>query len=522
MREKNRQQEAERVTTRNKLIKWLTGAGVLLVLCFLPIVYDDFYFNMLQTKYKFYYFSMIFVSVSLLTILLYYSDTGKTREKVNKAWRGNLSLTDWAMIVFLIIAAVSTLLSEYKLEALWGNEGRYSGLFLILIYGMTYFVITKFFRMKKWYLDAFLLVAIFVCLFGITDYFQMDLLGFKKNVAVEQLDMFTSTLGNINTYTAYVGMVLGVAIALFATSDGRLKTCFYYVAMIIGSFAIVLGTSDNAYLALGAIFAFLPCFLFQSRRGMKRYVIVLASFITVVQCVDWINLGMKDRVLGINGIFNLISQYQHLAYVVAALWGIVVGLYIWDYVKRPKEDFVGNWFRYAWCGLLLLLFCLVIWLIYDANIGGNAERYAGLSNYLVFDDMWGNNRGVAWRLGMEEYLKFPFIQKLVGYGPDTFGILMVENRKKEMTSIAAQIYDSAHNEYLQYLVTVGILGLLSYLTFVGSALVRVIKKVKKSSYLTAIVLAMICYLAQAVVNISLPITTPIFIMFLSMGMAENE
>ena len=44
------------------------------------------------------------------------------------------------------------------------------------------------------YLDAFLAVGIFVCVFGITDYFQMDILGFKVNMMDEQKAIYTSTL----------------------------------------------------------------------------------------------------------------------------------------------------------------------------------------------------------------------------------------------------------------------------------------------------------------------------------------
>lgn len=518
----NKKKAMERIEKRDKLIAWITGGAVLLVLCVLPLVYDDFYFNMLETKYRFYYTSMLIAGALLLLVILVYGGVGKEKENVPGAWWKHLSITDWGMTVFLVVSILSTLFSQYKFESFWGNEGRYSGSFLILIYGMVYLIITRFFRMRKWYLDAFLAVAIFVCLFGITDYFQMDLLGFKERMASEQLNMFTSTLGNINTYTAYVGMVLGVAIALFATDKGWSKTCFYYVTMVIGFFAIVLGTSDNAYLALGAIFAFLPCFLFRSRSGIKRYVVIVATFFTVVQCVDWINTGMPDAVLGISGIFSIISRYRHLVYIVVGLWGVAAVLYLVDYVKKPATDFVGSWLRNIWCALLLALVVSVVWMLYDANVTGHAERYAELSNYLVFNDAWGNNRGVAWRLGLEEYGKFPLIQKLVGYGPDTFGIIMVENRKSEMVNIAAQIYDSAHNEYLQYLVTVGILGLISYVTLVSSALVKAIKNAKDSPYLLGVVFAMICYLAQAVVNISLPITTPIFLMFLMIGVAKGK
>ena len=36
------------------------------------------------------------------------------------------------LILFIILASLSTILSDYKFESFWGNEGRFSGLFLYL------------------------------------------------------------------------------------------------------------------------------------------------------------------------------------------------------------------------------------------------------------------------------------------------------------------------------------------------------------------------------------------------------
>ena len=42
----------------------------------------------------------------------------------------------------------------------------------------------------------------------------MDLLGWKKGVSNEQGNLFVSTLGNINTYTAFVALTMAVAAAV--------------------------------------------------------------------------------------------------------------------------------------------------------------------------------------------------------------------------------------------------------------------------------------------------------------------
>ncbi len=64
-----------------------------------------------------------------------------------------------------------------------GTFGRYNGVFLITLYTVVYFLVTRFFRFRQWYLDLFLVTGMLVCGFGITDYFRMDLLHFKAELS---------------------------------------------------------------------------------------------------------------------------------------------------------------------------------------------------------------------------------------------------------------------------------------------------------------------------------------------------
>ena len=114
-----------------------------------------------------------------------------------------------------------------------GNEGRYTGLFLITWYVVSYFCISRFWKYKSWYIDLILIAGVLVCLFGITDYFNLDIFKFKALMLPEQRPIFTSTLGNINTYTAYVGIITAIATVLFVAEKKRIKMFFYCVCMVI-------------------------------------------------------------------------------------------------------------------------------------------------------------------------------------------------------------------------------------------------------------------------------------------------
>ena len=53
-----------------------------------------------------------------------------------------------------------------------------------------------------------------------------------------------------------------------------------------------------------------------------------------------------------------------------------------------------------------------------------------------------------------------------------------------------KVFDSAHNEYLQYLVTIGLLGLISYMTVLISLVVRCVRKCRDNSVLLIVIVVL--------------------------------
>lgn len=504
------------------------------ILAVFPLYYQNYYFDILKAKYGFYWITVAAVAVVCLVVALvfFFIDRMEYEKANSKRFFNCFRLENLKkqpaaykfLILFLILAALSTLLSDYKYESFWGNEGRFSGLFLIALYGLSVFLIGKLGKIKKWHLDLFLITGVLVCLFGITDYFRMDVLGWKANVTSTQVDSFTSTLGNINTYTAYVALVMGVACGLFATEKNIIRNIWYYAVLLVSFFAIITGQSDNAYLAVGAMFALFPMILFATRKGVIRYASVVASFMTVIKVIDEVNKRMAEKVIGLRGIFDVLAEHKYLEVIVIALWLLVAVLYIGDRVlMKDREDKVGRWLRIIWLCLVAAGLAAVIAVLYDANFGSNPEKYDSVSSYLIFNDRWGTNRGYCWRIGWESYMAQPPVHKLFGFGPDTFGLLTWPFRQEALDTYGV-FFESAHNEYLQYLVTMGPFALLAYILFLVSSCVRMIRHVKEQPWILAPLGATVCYGAQAIVNINLPIATPLMWTLLAIGLAmcRNE
>jgi len=512
----------------------VAAVHVVSVFLILPLVYRDYYYDILQVKYYFYLGCVIVMAVLMLGYGLWMMQRGKAQEKQpqektqeqlcekaqRKLWRQRLNVTDAAVLVFGIIATISTILSPFKYEAFWGNEGRYTGLFLLAIYVVAYFCITRCLNYRRLFLNILLLSGVLVAAFGITDFLDMDLLGFKTYISDQQYYIFTSTIGNINTYTALIAVYLGVSAVLFATAEKWWETAVYYICVCIFFFALITGISDNAYLSLAALFGFLPLYLFGSRKGFRRYVVLLATFFTVSQVIGIISVQYEGQVVEISGLFNLIAGYSKLYLVNIVLWGIALILCAVDLVKKRQNEVMKPLVRNLWLVLIGVVACAVLYVLYDVNIAGNVERYGSLKKYLVLDDEWGTHRGYIWRIAVENYMKLPLPQKIFGYGPDTFGLLTYFNNLKEMTARYGELFDSVHNEYLQYFVTIGPIGCGAYLVVLFSSIKSFVKKGRECPEVIAPLFGVLCYSAQAVVNINQPIAMPIMWTLLCVGLAK--
>ena len=82
-------------------------------------------------------------------------------------------------------------------------------------------------------------------------------------------------------------------------------------------------------------------------------------------------------------------------------------------------------------------------------------------------------RKIVWRGAIDAWKAYP----IFGSGVETFAFAYYKYRPIEhnLTSEWDYLYNKAHNEYLNYLTTTGILGLGSYLIFIGVFIFQVIK-----------------------------------------------
>lgn len=524
----------------------IVGLWVMAMFTIFPLIYNDFYFDILQTKYYTVLTLSIIMILALIVICGFAGGFKNFFDNLNKkgfvVWfKEEFSIWDICIMVFWLMSALSTAFAgRFIMESITGDKGRYSGLLLISIYVILYFTVSRMFSFGKVYFTVFLAVSIPVCLFGYTDYFNMDILGFKEKISPEQWPIFTSTIGNINTYTAVLAFYIAIAGTLFITTpfksdNGRGesigKIVFYYVIMLMNFIALAMGTSDNGYLTLAAFFGLVPFVAFRTMEGVRRFILTILTYLLGIKIIQLINISYAGKVLGISGLYDFISDFKYLNLIIAVLALTVIIMYVLEYRKKEKRrdnEALLRSLRYIWLAILVIVFAAIVFMGMKINSDVTAakEKYGALADYFVFNDSWGTFRGYIWRAAVEEYMKFPLLHKIFGSGPDTFGLYIGLLRNEEMTSVTGQFFDATHNEYIQFLFTLGPIATISYILSLILPSVEALRTrlfyLRDNTmlpYLYACAIAVICYATQAVVNLNLPVVTPFLWIFLSIMVA---
>lgn len=542
---KNRQSLSE---IFSNIASGVTGVYVFFILTIFPLYTHDKYFDILGARYVFFKIWAISLAVILSFLGLTYlfidaknqsSSPSAIRRFIDafniKNIKKHIILTDIFFIIMIISMIISTIGSEFKEESFFGNAGRYQGLECWIIYLISYFCITRTFKFKRYYLDFAILAGCFACIWGTLDFFWLDPFGFFRNVSAHQKGMFASSIGNLNTYTNYTIMIYALAGSLFVIEKNPVKSIFYAITSFIGCAGSIFGLADNIVLGFFGFYLFLPFFTFKNRRQFLRY-LILIDILLFSAFTFWLGLKLPHNSYQSSFFQDFVSKsgvpYLFIPFTILV---VAIGIILYKFPPNygseisnslnPLDSILPRQFKIVYIAIVCVGFISVTYILLDMNVfkqHTDIWNQIPSSHQLVFNDYWGTHRGHNWRIAFTNFTQnFSLFQRLFGYGPDTYLVVSERTFYEEMVTRFGEVYDSAHNEYINYLICEGLIGLICYLGIFISGLRTGVKNLTKNPYILAPIMAVIAYMVQAIVNIAIPITTPIFFTLMYMCVAEH-
>jgi tetratricopeptide (TPR) repeat protein len=230
------------------------------------------------------------------------------------------------------------------------------------------------------------------------------------------------------------------------------------ISWIVGSGnrSRIFGTIGNAALFAGyqilALFLALTLFFRKENTYNKKLFFALTAFINFVAVMM---TAVRGSILGT---------------AVGLL--VFVALYSSVYHSRLARKVL------MWFVIFLILFVAFALIFKNADFVKNSGYLRRITNFSP-QDLTVQTRFWAWQAGLKGWVSSPKTM-ILGWGPENFNIpFSVNFNPKFFNGPGSEtLFDRAHNMFIEILVTMGLLGLLSYLSVFVLALKNLWKKIK--------------------------------------------
>ena len=464
----------------------------------LPLVINNGYFNISATKSLYYLFiSINYCVVALIAHLIY-------RFKKIKVPIKAIPL-DFLLIAFAVANIVSAGLSKYGKGVWLGTESRIQGAITILIYVLVYLLVSngaKDIIKNSKLIRFFSIVFIMVVTIAVFHSLDISFTGIFTHMVADQRPLFISTIGNLNFFSSFICLCLPIFVVFFVNAKNQNIYTSWAIVLSFGGIAAVLSCSDGFVLGFLAFLAVAPFFFTKSKELFIRFWIAIAIILLSAAAFFYLYKLFPKQIYETSNLLGFV-----LSPLILGL--IITFIVIMCVLAHFKEKFLKA-FRYMYLiGIALSVLAVVIILIY-----ANREYDPNAKSILIFNDNWGSLRGLVYRKSFEILSEFTFKEWLVGIGPETLQFRLFE--------FGLTTFDQAHCEYLQVLLTTGLIGFITYIGSIIAACVLVIRKLKDNFIALAFFFGLVAYWAQAIFSIAQSFTTPFVYLYLAIIVCEYK
>ena len=169
-------------------------------------------------------------------------------------------------------------------------------------------------------------------------------------------------------------------------------------------------------------------------------------------------------------------------------------------------------------GVALLIGLIFVNTMWAGSIGPLSDI-----SFLTFSPNWGSKRGATWIAGVMCFAEQGIVHKLIGIGPDCMKIFIKNNGSEALINLITENFgnsplSNAHNEWLTILINEGILGFISYVTMMASAIVRYIKRGSTHFIIGACGISILAYCINNMVSFQQSMGT--ITVFIILGIGE--
>ena len=502
------------------------------------------YFDMGNAKFAYFRTNtIVFLSVALLAWILWIvayrlleNAKGRSVKESLTTARKELLMTDYFVVAYGLFSLLSFAFSSYKNMALTGFDGWYMGLLSQLAFVAIYIFMSRYCKIGNLYFVPVALVAIYTAQLVILQRFRFNPLGMytysvegSTNIywlADEYIEKFVSTLGQTTWYSSYAILAFPLCVYLYMYGEKNWQRIVGLLSILFSFGSLCTANSDGAY--VGVILSLMVFFWFALGNTMRffRFLEVAFMGLATFQFIGLCRNVWPDRMITLVAGEERITNFVIHSPVMCGLMVLVAVLYLLARILFSKQKFHLEKLTVlrkimVWAAIVVVWLALLLIIL---TTKGNLPAFLSkLYDVPVFNftDIWGNHRGFNCRMAVRAIEHASLKDLLVGVGPDSFASAMDKYCYVEVSEYWGKYkLACAHNEFLNMMVTQGLLGLISYLGIFISFLVAAGKRAAKSPVLIAYMAAVIAYMGHNFFCYQQCICTPIVFILMALGVFE--
>lgn len=489
------------------------GVFVFFMAGLFPIVFNNMYFDITGTRAKtFIWAGLIFILAMAVAVFLelmlykYYlveDDWFYMDSKIAampEFWAG----------LFLLANIFSFIFADDKESAWTGATGRGFGLGMVIVLILCFVCLAREFEFDNlfFYVTAFIMIA--AVTMAVLQHFKIDVAGFRENIKAADKEKFISFFGNMNTYGSYLATFIPVFVAAFVFSDKKFTKIIAGITIFVSALGVVPAKSDNVYLGTAVSFMLIFYLAVLAKRFLD-FLYSMVIFMAGLSLISYLTVKFSGSKRAINGIAGFLRNETLLGVVLIAM--VVICLVFTLFYYKKKDLFLKVQGKKT---LIIITITFVVIGIVGIILGVNSSH----TQIFKFDDEWGTYRGFIWKRSWRAFKAGNLIEKLFGYGNDSLLPVMKRMFYDDMIAATGKVYDNAHNEPLQFLVTTGIFGMVSYIGLYVSSFIYVMKRAKNDVVAISLFAGATGYIACGLVYLNQPITTPFYFVLLALAIGR--
>lgn len=458
------------------------------ILIFIPFFMEDGYLNLTQAKAHALYITII-PAAMILGISLCIRGASIRGKRHDTQWKTSINGLDCILIGIAVTALLSSLFSQNVEAAFWGNKGWSVGAATMLSLVAAYFILSRCYArtVNAWFFVLVANMALF--LLTILHSMGIDIFGLHAAIVPKQYYLYVSTIGNVNWLSGYLCLILPAFFVFFMLSTQRTSILLYGAALILGIMNVLLCLSESIFVGIWVCAFFALPFVLKESGRVRRLGALLLSFGLCSLLIGLLPAFAGKRARA-HGLFSIILDWK--AALIICILGCLCCFLLPTLWKKFSPKTIQK--IIAVCGIVMVFSLIMLIFVF-------------LNSY---NDNWGNNRGRIWNTSMELFRNFNFKDKLIGVGPELLGQYF-----NGLTSHSLIVL-TAHNEWLQWLLTTGISGGILWAALFLWLIISYFRSHCREHEEIPFFLPLMAYLGQAMLNSPNAMNISLFYLFLAL------